>query len=486
MGLYSQGRLGRPTPHFEKGNNKGVIQINRQESISLGLAEFIAATNYEDLPETVVAKAKERIIDNLGSCLAGSKKWDFSDQLLHCLKAMNPGESAVFGRNEKLSCPFAALANTAFCHSLELDDGHSNAGVHAGAVVIPTALAVGESLKVGGRELVSSIVLGYEVIYRIARAVNPQQIRKGFHPSATCGVFGAAAVTAKLLGLSKSGIADALGLAGIQSSGLMEATQSGLSSKCVMVGHSSCTGILSAWLAKEGFQGPDRIFEGKFGFFNTMSERVEKEEVFRSIGERFEIGDTYVKLYPTCRHIHPAIESIFFLQENPGFRVDDISRIVVGSHEVAVNLTGNIKEPGDSSEARFSMPYIVSVAVRDGSVGIRHLEQESLSDPILRAISELVEVRVDPVINREFPSKRGANVQLIMKDGRVLEKTTYVLKGSPELPVGEQEILSKFKESSSGILDPDEASHLISVIKGIENTTDICSLIRLLDKPTNR
>ena len=132
------------------------------------------------------------------------------------------------------------------------------------------------------------------------------------------------------------------------------------------------------------------------------------------------------------------------------------------------------------------MPYIVSVAVRDGSVGIRHLEQESLSDPILRAISELVEVRVDPVINREFPSKRGANVQLIMKDGRVLEKTTYVLKGSPELPVGEQEILSKFKESSSGILDPDEASHLISTNKGIEDTTDICSLIRLLDKPTNR
>jgi len=440
---------------------------------------------YEDLPVSVSEIAKQRVIDNLGASMAGSNKWDFSDQLVHCLKIMSPGGSTVIGKEERLSCSSAAMVNTAFCHSLELDDGHSNAGVHAGAVVVPVALAVGEALKVGGKELIAAIVLGYEVIYRIARTMNPQQIRKGFHPSATCGVFGAAAVTAKLLGLSKSGIADALGLAGIQSSGLMEATQSGLSSKCVMVGHSSHTGILSAWLAKEGLQGPDKIFEGKFGLFNTMSEKVEKEEVLRAIGERFEIEDTYVKLYPTCRHIHPAIECILYLKENSGFSVADVTRIVVGSHEVAVNLTSNIREPKNSSEAKFSMPYIVSVAIRNGSVGIRHLESESLSDPVLRTISELVEVKVDPDINREFPSKRGANVQLIMKDGRVLERTTYVLKGSPELPVGRQEIIRKFQECTSGTLDPDAALHLVDVIERIEETTDICSLTRLISKTTN-
>lgn len=456
------------------------MAIKTEQRISRQFADYIAATEFESIPETTVELTKERLIDNIGAGLAGSRSWEFNHRLVKGLKELGSGSATVFGSGEKLSCAAAALANSAFCHSLELDDGHNNAGVHAGAVVIPTALSVGEKMNSSGKELITSIVLGYEVIYRIARSINPNQIRKGFHPSSTCGIFGAAAVAGKLLGLNKDSITNALGLAGLQSAGLMESTLSGQSSKCVMVGHASYAGILSAWLAKEGLQGPSSIFEGKFGFFNTMSEDVQTGNVLEGLGTRFEISDTYTKLYPTCRHIHPAIESVFSLKEEYGFSAEEISRVVVGTHEVAVNMTGRIFEPRDSSEARFSLPYIIAVAIREGSVGVRHLDKSFFSDPILKELSGRVEVRLDREVSGKFPAKRGARVQVILKDGRILEKTTYVLKGSPDLPVDRNEIHKKFFECASGVLKQESAVDFIDAVNGIQDRSDTRVIMKLL------
>lgn len=454
--------------------------IKTAQLISRQFADYIAKTEFGSIPEATVESARERLIDNIGAGLAGSRSWEFSHRLLKGLKELGSGDATVFGSKEKLSFAAAALANSAFCHSLELDDGHNNAGVHAGAVVIPTALSVGEKMDSSGKELITSIVLGYEVIYRIARSINPNQIRKGFHPSSTCGIFGAAAVAAKLLGLDEDGITNALGLAGLHSAGLMEATLSGQSSKCVMVGHASYAGILSAWLAREGLQGPSSIFEGKFGLFNTMSKDVRVEDVLEGLGTRFEISDTYTKLYPTCRHIHPAIESVFSLKEEYGFSTEEIGRVVVGTHEVAVDLTGRILEPEDASEARFSLPYIIAVAIQEGSVGVRHLEKNFFSDPLLKELSGRVEVRLDQDVSREFPAKRGARVQVILKDGRSLEKTTYVLKGSPDLPVNKDEIHQKFLECASGVLKQETAVALIDAVNGIQCHSDTRSIMKLI------
>lgn len=456
------------------------MAIKKEQHISRQFADYIAKTEFGSIPEATVELTKDRLIDNIGAGLAGSRSWEFSHRLLKGLKELGSGSATVFGCEEKLSYAAAALANSAFCHSLELDDGHNNAGVHAGAVVIPTALSVGEKMNSSGKDLITSIVLGYEVIYRIARNINPNQIRKGFHPSSTCGIFGAAAVAAKLLGLDEDGITNALGLAGLHSAGLMEATLSEQSSKCVMVGHASYAGILSAFLAKEGLQGPSSIFEGKFGFFNTMSEDVRVEDVLEGLGTRFEISDTYIKLYPTCRHIHPAIESLFFLKEEYGFSAGEISRVIVGTHEVAVDLTGRIFEPADPSEARFSLPYIAAVAIREGSVGVRHLEKDFFSDPVLRELAGRIEVRLDPEVNGEFPTKRGARVQVILKDGRSLEKTTYVLKGSPDLPVDRNEIHGKFFECASRILKQETAVALIDAVNGIQCHADTRSIMKLI------
>ncbi|MCR4440741.1 MAG: MmgE/PrpD family protein [Peptococcaceae bacterium] len=449
-------------------------------SLSEKLAGFVAGTDFDDIPANIASYTKERVLDIMAACIAGSRGWEYGAELVKGLKDVAMGFSTVIGRSERLSCPAAAMVNSAFGHAVELDDGHKNAGVHAGTVVVPAALAVGEALRSTGKDVLASIVLGYDIVYRIARSVNPAQIKKGFHPSATCGTFGAAAAAASLLGLDDKQTAAALGLSGMQAAGLMEATLSGQASKCVMVGHAAFAGIVSAWLAKEGLVGPRSILEGQYGIFNTMSEEVDCVSAAGDLGKRFEIVDTYTKLYPTCRHIHPVIESIAALKEECGFSAEDVSRVAVGTHEVAMNLTGHIYEPEDSARARFSIPFISAVVLREGSVGMRHLEPRYLSDPDLKKTARLVEVTVDEEVNRMFPGKRGARVEVFLKDGTRLEKTIYVLKGSPEMPVGWDIICQKFFECASGLMPEKNIFRLVEAIERIEELEDVSRLMELL------
>lgn len=449
-------------------------------SISEQIAGFIAVADFNDIPECTLSYTKERVLDIIGACLAGSRGWQYSTGIVKGLKGLAMGSSTVIGCRERLSCPAAAMVNTAFGHAMELDDGHKNAGVHAGTVVVPTALAVGETLHSSGKEVLASIVLGYEIIYRIARNINPAQITKGFHPSATCGTFGAAAVTAKLLGLNEKQIGAALGLSGLQTAGLMEATISGQASKGVMVGHAAFAGIVSAWLSKEDIVGPDSIFEGRHGVFNTMSEKIDRENVLKGLGTRFEIADTYTKLYPTCRHIHPVIEGIIGLKERYGFSEDDVLEVAVGTHKVAAELTGNIFGPEDSAEARFSTPFITAIALKEGTVGMRHLEAGFLTDPHIREIAQLVRVRVDEEIDSIFPRKRGARVAVVLKDGTRLENTIFDLKGSPGLPVDRDIINNKFIACASGVLPQERISQIIAITDRFEDLEDVGIIMKLL------
>ncbi len=449
-------------------------------SISEQIAEYVVAAKFSDIPASTLSYTKERILDIAGACLAGSRGWEYSTEVIKGFREFSVGSSTIIGHGERLSCPAAAMVNSAFGHAVELDDGHRNAGVHAGTVVVPTALAVGETLHSSGKEVLVSIILGYDIVYRIARSLNPAQIKKGFHPSASCGTFGAAVAAAKLLGLNKRQVSAALGLAGLQTAGLMEATISGQASKGIMVGHAASAGIISAWLAKQDIVGPDSIFEGKHGIFNTISENVDQESVLRDIGKRFEIVDTYTKLYPTCRHTHPVIESIIDLKKEHHFSEEDICKVVVGTHEVAVRLTGSICTPVVSAEARFSTPFITAVTIREGTVAMQHLETGFLTDENIRKIARLVEVRVDEKINDLFPQKRGAKVEIYLNDGTRLEKTTFTLKGSPDFPVDSTVIDQKFLNCASGIVSQEKISRFITMIEKFEELLDISSIMRLL------
>jgi 2-methylcitrate dehydratase PrpD len=444
-------------------------------------AEFIEKTNYEVMPPVTIAITKERILDTIGSALAGCASWDYHDRFIAACRNFGDGDSSIVCSNKReFPVAVAAMINATFAHAIELDDGHKNAGVHAGAVIVPTALAMGEKFGSNGKEIIAAIAIGYEITYRIACHVNPMQIQKGFHPSSNCGTFGAMAAAGKLMKLNKEQVANGLGFAGLFASGLMEATQSGQKSKCVQVGKAALSGILAAYMAQMGLIGTTTIFEGNTGFFNAQSENVDVEDVCRDLGRVFTIGDTYTKLYPTCRHSQPAIEAVLNITAEEGFGYEEIEYVSVGTYQVAYNLTGTIYEPKDAGEAKFSLPYGVALALNEHSVEVRHMTPEYWNNPINKGLAALVKVYVDPEVQAKFPKKRGAKVAIGLRDGRRFIRECYDLKGSPNNPVGWAELSDKLVRNATEIIPRANIEQLMKMVADLENQRNIIGVIELL------
>lgn len=445
-------------------------------------ARFIADTCFDDLPEQVVYQAKERIMDALGAALAGSRNWEYSEKLKEACKSLGSGCCGVIGGGERVYSPaHGAMISATFAHAVELDDGHRNAGCHAGAVVVPTAMVLGQAMGKTGKEVITAVALGYEVIYRIASHVNPKQINKGFHPSSNCGAYGAAAVAGKLMGLDGEQLANALGQAGMLASGTMEATKSGQRSKCVQVGNAAYNGVLAALLAQTGMEGCLSALEGPNGLFATQSEDVDMEDVCRGLGRVWSIGDTYNKLYPSCRHAQPGIEAAMDLSAEHHIRPEEVEQVWIGTHQVAYDLTGAIKAPKNAGEAKFSLAYGTAVALREHCFGVVHLTEPSYTDAGTLALAQRVSVAVDPDVQAIYPRKRGARVKITLKDGMVYEKELYDLKGSPNNPVGWGELSVKFAANAGAMLDSETVSFLLEELARLEELDSVAPIMERIE-----
>ncbi|MBQ9422538.1 MAG: MmgE/PrpD family protein [Pyramidobacter sp.] len=446
-------------------------------------AHFIATTNYDTIPAEAIAVAKERIMDTLGAAVAGAKTWEFRENFLAACRRHGKGGYAVFGQGvNEFPLPRAAMINATFAHVVELDDGHTNAGVHAGAAIVPLALTLGASLGCSGKEILAAVVIGYDVVYRLAAAMAPYQIQKGFHPSGNDDTIGCMAVAGKLLGLSEKQLANGLGLSALYASGLMEATVSGQSSKCIQVGNAAFNGLSAAYYAAEDMEGTLTAFEGKTGFFNAKSQDVDVDKVCEGLGEKFVIGDTYNKLYPTCRHSQPCIEAALDLAEENGIKWEDVASVWAGTHQVAYDLTGVIKEPKNAAEAKFSIAYGIALALHEHRFGMAQLEEKFTSDPVNRELAQKVTVVVDPEVQAVYPKKRGARVKITLKDGREFAKELYDLKGSPNAPIGWAELEKKYRGNVEGIFDDAEANRALELIQGMDSLEGVSELMAILNK----
>lgn len=447
-----------------------------------GLAKFIASTEYSSLPEEVRRIAEERLMDTAGAMLAGCSDWVYTEELLRAMDHLGRGSIAVVGQRSAHRYPAAraAMINAAFAHAIELDDGHKNAGIHAGAAAVSTALALGEETGADGKAVLTAIVIGYEIAYRLAAAQSPDLIRRGFHPSAVCDTLGAMAAAGKLLGLTEKQLAAGLGMAALQAAGLMEATVSGQQSKCIMVGNAVFAGIGCAYTAREGIEGCLSALEGKSGLFKAMSRESAKDGILEGLGSTYLIGDTYSKLYPTCRHAQPAIEAVLNLMEKQAMGPAAIEEVEVGTHRVAYDLTGRIKIPRTAGEAKFSIPYGVAAAILDKTVSVSHLKEKAYRDPKYLAVANKVKVFVDPAVDALYPKKRGARVLIRLKDGRELQEECYDLKGSPQNPIDLKELTKKFTDIGQSLLPPETVSAILTRCGAFEKEKDIASFTELL------
>lgn len=449
--------------------------------ITKKFAQFIASATYDDLPEDIRAVAKERLLDTVGAALAGEHGWAGKDAFLGVARELGPGSYAPWQSREGcLNLEKVLTANCAFAHAVELDDGHKNGGCHTGAVVVPMALTLGNGLHRSAKEILTAMVLGYEVAYRILEQLPPAQIGRGFYPSSQIDVFGAATVAGKLYKLEPEAMANALGFAGQQASGFMEITVNGKEDKCIQVGSCAAKGLQAVLYAKAGLKGCLTVLEGKNGYFRAEGENIDLEKVTAGLGKEFRLKDTYSKLYPMCRHAQAPVEAVLDFEEQQPFTPEKVESVWVGTHQVAYNLTGTIKEPRSQSDSKFSIAYGIAAAIRDHSFGMKHLTPAYYEDPELWALAHKVTVVVDPEVQAVYPKKRGARVRVTLKDGRVLERELYDLKASPGNPVGWDVIVQKYTNNMEGILTPERSRAILEIIRDFDGQADGLELEKLL------
>ena len=413
------------------------------QSIQDILARIIITTDYEKLSKEVIHQAKRTVLDLIGVAYAG-RRIGMAPMVKEVFgQFRGRPEATVFGDDNQLPVPFAAMINAVSGHTLDMDDGHRYANAHIGVVTIPPALAIAEKENLTGRELIEAIVAGYEIMIRLAMAINPTHLDQGFHTTSTLGAFASAAVAAKLLKLTETQTANALSLAALQSSGLLEALQSGQMSKPYQVGCSVYSGTMAGILAGRGGCGPELAFEGRNGFLKAYAAGRTIEEKLGPPDAPAAILSIYFKQHAACRHTHAAIDAVKDLVERMAIDPESIESIEVKTYGIAKRLVG--KNSGGESElaAKFSLPVALGLLLVHGSVAPHVFQPQYVADHRVQQLAGKVKVIESAEWNALLPSVRGAEVIIDTPHGH-FNKSIRSPKGDPENPLTDDELSQKF------------------------------------------
>lgn len=437
------------------------------------LAEFITATRFDDLPTEAVVMTRRSILDWLGSALRGGTTEPARIAHKVASRAMPGKDSTVLATGETLSALGAAFVNGTASHIIELDDLHQASTFHPAAPIIPAALAVAERRNARGRDLIRAVALGYDVGIRVAEAVNPSHYRY-WHPTATCGVFGAAAAASALLDLSPEQVVHALGTAGTQAGGLWEFLADGAMSKHLHAGMAAHDGILSADLAAAGFTGASRILEGPRGFFAATADPAHPERVTAGLGRDFKIVENGFKLHACCGHTHTAVDAALLLRERIAGR--PIERIDIDTYRVALDITDN-PAPRTPYEAKFSIQYAVAVALLDGRAGLEQFTEERLAGDDIGALLSRTSASENPERTARYPAVWASHVRVTLSDGTVLEETVEHPKGMPANPLTDDEVAAKFHDLADPVVGHHTAARLVEEVNRLPDDPPVVDLI---------
>ena len=444
-------------------------------TVTRQLANFVVDTNFKDIGIKVREHAKLCILDWFGAALAGSLEPN-AKIITSIMREMGgKKQSTIIGTRNQTSSINAALANGIIGHTIELDDIHEEAIIHPAAPVIPAALAIGEYNNISGRDLITSIILGYEVEIRIGCAINPSHYRF-WHTTGTCGTFGAAAAVGKILGLDCEKMIHALGIAGTQAAGLVEVF--GTMSKSLNPGRAARDGVLSALLAQKGFTSSDLILEADKGYCRATAEEYDFDKITENLGNGFELTNNIFKLHASCGHTHGAIDAVLNLTKKNDVKLDGIDEIIVETYPSAVELVGKNFEPKTASEGKFSLPYCLATALIFRKVGIAEFTKERLKDSRILELSRRVKVTVNP----EYVNARlgCAKVTLRTVDGEEFSNRVDVPKGYPKNPLTKVELENKFRNLASSVLPSGQIEKIILTLRNLDKLDNVKVLIALL------
>lgn len=449
------------------------------------MAEFVAGLRYEDIPSEVIERIKLLILDSLGCAIFGVEL-EWSRILLQTLKDVDTSNGcAVWGTDQRLSAPHAALVNGTLVQSFELDDVHRVGVLHVGAVTLPGLLAVVETRPgLTGRDLLTAAVAGYEIGPRVGMCMGPEHIGQGWHSGATVGVFSAAAGAAAALRLPADKVVHALGIAGTQSAGLM-AAQYGSMVKRMHAGRSAQSGLYGALLAENGFTGIVNVFESEYGGFCTTfsrsTDRFNLEDLVSGLGERFETVRIALKFYSCVGSNHTTLDAIRTMQATRPFGVRDVERIVVHGSQVTVDHVGWKYRPEGLTAAQLNLPYGVATLLLEGDVFVDQFSEDKVADPERMGVSELVEVREDPAITARGRAYRHmVRVEVCLKDGTCMEETVEAPRGSEQKFASAADVIEKFRKLAGRRIAPARVDRIVELAMGAERLAKASDLTAAL------
>ena len=440
------------------------------------IADHIVGFGFSAIPEEVVEHSKLVILDTIGAMLAASNPSYPAGTIIrgHVIEQGGRGEASVVGRGVKVPAANAALANGTLAYLCDVESYHVKAVLHETAVVLPAALAIAERENAAGSDFIASFVLGIDVETRLSYAISPTGMyARGFHPTVVAGCLGAAVSAGKLLALGRGELANAFGLAAVQSSGLLswesDVTEMSRPFGC---GVAAQNGVKAALLAGSGFGGPE-VLEGKYTVFDAFSGESHAEELLEGLGSRFEVMNLTFKRYSSCAFTHPGLDAFLKIMEGRRLRAEEIEGITVRFPMSGATLI-------DRSELRsHNLQYVLSIAAHRGQVDFDDILFEQRSGGIPE-LADKVTLIHDEDLDSFFPETMPTIVEVTTKDGSTFTERVDSAKGTPENPMTPGAVREKYNRLAETVVDEGDAEDIERTVDRLDRMGDVGELAELL------
>jgi 2-methylcitrate dehydratase PrpD len=443
-----------------------------QPRVSSTLADFIAGSHWEDMPETVRHEAKRSLLNCFATAFSGCRDDALEISLASLMDFGVGGSATLIGRSERVDPLTAAFFNAAAANVYDFDDTHLRTVIHPAAPVAPALLALSENRPVSGKALIQALALGIETECRIGNAVSPGHYARGWHITATCGVFGAAMAVGKVLELNQKQLIWALGNASAQASGSVETL--GFMAKSLGVGGAARGGLLAASLAERGMDGPDRPLEGTRGFLHVTCDAPKFDEITEGLGARWEALGNIHKPYPCGIVLNAVIDGCLELREKAAAPIGTLASITLHGHPL---LRQRADRPGVTKgrEAQVSAQHAVAVTLLRGKPGLDAFTDAAVNDPAVLELRKRVHMADDP--EGAVP---GVRIAVEWAGGARDEIVIEHARGTDKRPLDDRELEEKFRalvaEKAPDCLD---AEQLIDAIWNLDSLDDASDLLKL-------
>lgn len=445
--------------------------------IAVELAEW--ATGPVEVPDHVRAAAQRHLVDGFGVALAAVRLGAARPAVDVARGLGGPGEATIIGTDDRVGAPAAALANGTLVHALDFDDTHAGGLVHATAVVLPAAFAVGQERGRTGAEVLDAAVVGYEVVCRVSAAAPHRFHARGLHATMVAGVFSSAVVAARLMGLTAAETTNALGIAGSQAGGLLAFLATGASTKQLHPGLASQSGILAARLAAAGASGPETVFDGPHGVFEALAGgEADPASIVAGLGQRWETERIGIKPYPVCQLSHATLDAVAAARASHPFDAEDVARVEADVHPdsapTVCDDSRDLTKPATPYAAKFSLPWCVAALLVDGGLGLDAFEPDRLARPEVADLASRVTWRLT---DGAGPAADAAgHVRITLTDGSVVEGDVARSGGGPDQPLTLDQL--RTKATDNGGPAAGAVADLVERLADLETVDDVLDATR--------